>query len=176
MCSPAVGLAAAGLALGAVGTYSQQSQQRRNANAAAAVAERNAQLSRDLAVDARNRANAEEERVRRRQAQLEGRQRASVGASGAVVDVGSPGKLVDDTAGLAQLDIETVRNNAAREAWGFRTQSMSLLDQAAQARFLGRSARGATLLTGAGQAVSLASPLIGQGRTVTPSGSRDGPR
>jgi hypothetical protein len=60
-----------------------------------------------------------------------------------------------DTRMMSELDAQTIRNNAAREAWGLNQQSSQLVEQARQAERAGRLAAGATLLGGLGNAAGM---------------------
>jgi len=92
----------------------------------------NANLARTAALDARRRGEAEIQRQRIRDKMLRGRQRASLAASGALVDQDSPLTLQEDMAMFQELDILTIRANAARAAWGLQGQA-SLFDLEASA-------------------------------------------
>jgi hypothetical protein len=71
-----------------------------------------------------------EEQKRLQTASQQGAIRAAAGASGLDVNDGSPVRLAGDTAALGELDALTIRNNAARSAFGYRVKGM---DYAAQA-------------------------------------------
>lgn len=64
---------------------------------------------------------------------LQGSQRAATASQGVQVDTGTPGDIVQDTGRMGALDILTLRNNAALEAFGYDVQ-------AGQARAAGRMA------------------------------------
>lgn len=98
-----------------------------------AVLEQNARISEELAADAIERGKFEEGRQRLEVRQVIGSQRASMAAQG--IEINDP----DDSAGAVQLstraqgelDALLIRNNAAREAWGYKVQAT---DQMAQAK------------------------------------------
>lgn len=92
----------------------------------AEVAKKNQQLGREAASDAILRGQVEEDVTRQKGFRLKGAQRAAFGASGVDVATGSPLDVLADTAGLSELDAVTIRNNAAREAWGYENQAMNL--------------------------------------------------
>lgn len=52
-----------------------------------------------------------------------GAQRAGLAASGVDVNSGTASDLQTDEARFSALDQQTIRNNAAREAWGYTTQA-----------------------------------------------------
>jgi multidrug efflux pump subunit AcrA (membrane-fusion protein) len=117
------------IASAVMATYAQREQQQN----AQAVAEHNRRLALQRAADARLRGDQAEIAERRRLSQLLGAQRAIVGASGALVDVGSPLVVQEDTAAQGELNVLVIRNNASREAYGFETQSSIFALQASQA-------------------------------------------
>lgn len=51
-----------------------------------------------------------------------GQQRAAFGAAGVALDTGSAVEVQETTQRVIELDALQIRNNAAREAWGLRTQ------------------------------------------------------
>ena len=80
-----------------------------------------------------------------------GTTRASLGASGAVVDTGATASLLEDTAAIAELDTLQIRNNAAREAYGQELLSQGFGFESRVSSFAGSVGAGSTLLTGAAQ-------------------------
>jgi hypothetical protein len=74
-----------------------------------------------------------------------GSQRAAFAASGVVVD--DPNSSVADvaanTAALSEIDALTIRSNAAREAWGFRSQAQDFRTRGQIAKNEGSRARSA---------------------------------
>jgi len=56
--------------------------------------------------------------------------RASAGAAGVDPNFGSPVRLQTSAADVGELDAETIRNNAARQAYGFRVQGTDFTAQA----------------------------------------------
>ena len=85
---------------------------------------------------------------------LVGAQRARLAAGGANVAGGSALQLLMGTAGVGEQEIQTITNNAAREAWGLRIQAADQRSQATFARNAGLYGAGSTLLTGAAGALS----------------------
>lgn len=63
-------------------------------------------------------------------AQMIGAQRAAMAANGVDLDSGSPLRLQEDTAKLGNVDAMTIRNSAAREAYGYQLQGLSYGQQA----------------------------------------------
>lgn len=87
---------------------------------------RNATIAEIQAQDAIARGKIEEKKSRRVTEQVIGAQRTGFAAQGVDVNRGSALEVQADAAYLGELDALTIRNNAAKEAWGFRTQSEDL--------------------------------------------------
>ena len=133
----------AGVAVGTLGQARAGEQAKVDADAQAAIGGLQA-------TDALSRGSIEEDRYRRQIAQITGAQKAEIGARN--VKGGTALDLLSDTAMIGEEDALTIRNEAARTAWGYRTN-------ADESRRYGRAARsqanmqaGATLLTGGAQA------------------------
>lgn len=103
---------------------------RRRGEYEAQVAANNAELADRLADDALARGEIAEKQHRLKLAQIRGQQRAGLAASGQVVDQGSAADLVSDTAKFGELDALTIRNNAEREALGYRTRAYNFQTEA----------------------------------------------
>lgn len=86
----------------------------------AKVSKNNAIIKNQLAADALNRGRVAEDNKRMQVAQAKAMQRAQFGASGVDVNLGSASDIQADTAMIGELDALTIRNNAEREAYGFR--------------------------------------------------------
>lgn len=125
MCIAALGGAAG--AIGAIaslaGTVVSVMGQMSAAQAQADMSQYQAKQSRIMAEDALKRGVAEEQAQRRKTAALEGRQRAILAASNVDIGSGSPLQILTDTAMLGELDAQTVRTNAKREASQHRAQA-----------------------------------------------------
>lgn len=89
--------------------------------------------------------------VRRRGAQVQGQQVASIGANN-LTQAGTNAQVVASTAATNELDALTTRNNALRRAWGFATQEASDKQQAAFASSAGTGAAIGTILGGGAKA------------------------
>lgn len=163
MCEPTT-LMYASIATTAVGTYMQYQGQKANAIAQqqqydyqAQVNKNNAQIAEWQAQDAVDRGAVKEKQHRIKVAQLKGRQRSVLAASGLEVDDGSALDVLGDTAELGELDALTIRSNAEREAYDYKVSAMSQNAQANINRVSGQNALTAgnyaamsSLLTGAG--------------------------
>lgn len=110
------------------------------AKSAAAQHEFNARVADLQAEDALLRGAEQEQQFRTQVRQLIGRQRAGYAAQGVDVGVGSPVDVAGDTAYLGELDALTARNNAMREAWGYRVEAEDRRKAADVARKGGQAA------------------------------------
>lgn len=108
--------------LGAAGTMMQARQSSGQASYQAAVAKNNAVLARRNAEVAIQAGDVREQAKRRETAGIIGAQRAAYAAHGVDVNVGSPVDVQASTAELGELDALTIRNNAQREAYGYKIQ------------------------------------------------------
>ncbi len=122
-------------------TYTKVSQLNRQASAVKAQGayegtayDRNATLAEAQGEDAVQRGTMAAA-IRRAQVRGEiGSARANFGAQGVDVGVGSAVDVQSDYARLGALDIATIRNNAAREAWGYAAQASDFRTRGAMAR------------------------------------------
>lgn len=87
------------------------------------VAQGNALLADQQATDALSQGTYAEMNLRQRTAQVKGAQRAAFAANGVALNEGSPAQVAASTDAMRDADIATIRNNAARQAWGYRMQA-----------------------------------------------------
>src|SRR5258708_15692814 len=127
MCEPvSLGVAAGAMVVGGV---AQGIAAKQAADASANAQRRNALLSDAAASQALQRGEEGAGRVQMQGASLLGAQRVGYGASGVNVNTGSAALTQEDTAGLTELDKQTLRNNAQREAWGLNKQADNMRRQ-----------------------------------------------
>ena len=112
------------------------------------VARNNAIVQNRMAEDAIERGQREEARHRMKVGLIKGQQRAQIGASGREFS-GSAIDILNDTTVMGELDAFTIRDNAEREAYGFRVGATNSLAQGKLDRMRGNYGAGGTLLTGA---------------------------
>lgn len=86
-----------------------------------------------------------------------GAQRAGFAAQGVEVGDGSALQVAQDTAAIGELDRLTIRNNAAREAWGYRVGETNFRGQGANALMQGNQQAAGTILTGAASVATMMS-------------------
>lgn len=148
MCNPALGaLAASSIASGAGGYTSAQAQkstllqdaenadrQGITAGNTALVADNNAKLAEFQAQDALNRGATAEGQSKIAATALKSQQRAALAANGVDVNTGTANDIQTGTDLMNQVDVATIKDNALRDAWGYRVQATSYRDTAATAR------------------------------------------
>lgn len=117
----------------------------------AATGETNQRLGEAQANDALLRGSIEESQYRRQVAQVIGGQKAAFGKGNVAVS-GTALNLLSDTAQIGEEDALTIRNNAARQAWGYRNQANEASAWGANQKANSFGAAGRTLLTAGSQA------------------------
>ncbi len=126
-------IAGAGMAISAIGKWKagkaakkEGEAQQRAAESQAALLDYNANVADLQAKDAVARGTQEEGQLRQRIRSTIGAQRASFAATGVDTGYGSAADTQADAAMLGELDTMTVRQNAAREAWGYKVEAIDL--------------------------------------------------
>jgi hypothetical protein len=124
----------AATAIGAVasgyGMYRSSQAQKQAGEAQSQVAKNNAKISEWNARGALAAGNDAELQNRRKYAQMEGSQRASLASRGLDLGEGSPLAILDDTQLIGEIDSDRIRFNAQQDAWGYRAQGTSYQAQA----------------------------------------------
>jgi hypothetical protein len=118
------------------------------------IARNNATMAEYAAEDAQRKGEQDAMEVQRRAAALKSAQRVGAAAHGLDLGYGTPADLQDQTDFFAQEDVNTVRNNARKDAWGYRAQGQNYRTQASAAQSNGQLAVMGTMLGGAGQVAS----------------------
>lgn len=109
-----------------------------NARQQANVAEAQHRVSLMQAKDALERGREAQRDVRREANRVVEAQRAGHAAQGMGLTSGTPVDLAVDTTRVAEADAARVRSNAAREAWGYKTEASLYRYQEKQLRDQGR--------------------------------------
>lgn len=110
------------------------------ANSEAALIDYNAKVADLQAKDAIDRGQEEENRYRQQVRGLIGTERVAAAASNVDAGYGSALDVQVETARMGELDALTIRNNAAREAWGYNVQATDLRERANITRRGGQNA------------------------------------
>lgn len=148
MCNPALIAMGVGAAFSAYGASNQAGQQRTSllneatntdrqavqADNQAKVAENNAKLAEYQAQDALRTGAIEESNSNVANAELKSRQQVAFAGNGIDVTTGSATDVLTGTDVVGKIDANTIRDNALRSAWGYRTQGTSYSDSAATAK------------------------------------------
>lgn len=159
-------MAAASLAAAAIGAgvtaYSQWQkgkQEKAYYEAQAKIARNNQKMANAQAEDAIKRGGEADIELRRQYAQKRGAQVAGLAASGVALDEGSALSVLQDTDMFEQIDSGRTRDNAQREAWGYRVQGTNYSNDATMARMAGRNASGAVPYAVGGTLLSTATDV-----------------
>lgn len=146
MCEPVSIITGATAVLGAY-------QQKQESDYNEAVQRQNARISEGLAKETERRGARQETDYRIRIKSFKGGQRTAVAASGLQMS-GSALDILEDTAVTAEEDAQNIRLNAARDAYGYRTQGLNYQSQADVTEFAGQQQAASTILTGAANSYS----------------------
>lgn len=92
-------------------------------------------------------------RVRQKANVVKGAQRAALAAQGIDVSTGTAGDILDETQTAGEMDALTTKNNAWREAFGYKTEAVRLRTEGDYANMTAKNQAKLTLLTGGLQAV-----------------------
>jgi len=110
--------------------------------------ETNMRLANIQANDAIARGESAANEQKKKVKQLIGTQRAALAAQGIEVNSDTALDIQADTAGMGALDVLTIKNNAWREAWGYKVQALDYSGQAVMAGISSKFNATQTLLTG----------------------------
>lgn len=126
--------ATAALAVVAGGTAMSAYGQMKSGSDTNKLFQQNSQIAEYQAQDAEARGKVSEKLSRRQTEQVIGAQRTSLAGQGVDVNRGSALDVQADAAYLGELDALTIRNNAAKEAWGYRMQASDLTQRGKNAK------------------------------------------
>jgi hypothetical protein len=127
------------------------------------VANNNAMFAELQAKDAIDRGDEDTKSYQLQVKKLMGSQRASLAAQGLDLGSGSALDVQADTAMLAALDALTIRNNAFREAWGYKVDALNYRSQAAFAGLTAKARARNTVLTGGMQLANIGTQFLSLG-------------
>jgi hypothetical protein len=156
MCEPITIAAIA--ASGATQAFSQYQR----GEGQASSAQYSANLQRAQAADALQRGETQAGQVRTAGSQLIGENKTAFAGAGVDVGAGSAAAAAGDVRAASELDVGTIRANAARAAWGHEAQ-------AAQDDYAAKNARYQARLGMAGTFLGTTSSLVGVGGLARPS-------
>lgn len=139
---------AAGVGMQAYGAMQKSQAEADAANYQAAIQANNQRLAEIQAEDAIQRGEKAVEDHTRKVAALKGAQTASMAARGLDLSEGTPLSILTDTDLFGEMDKNTIKANAGREAWGYRAQAANAGSNASLLRM--QAENQSPLLTGAG--------------------------
>lgn len=125
-----IALAIAGAVIGGISARNQGIAQKQQADYSAQVARNNDLLAKQYAKAELEKGQVAEDNKRQETAQRVAMVRAYGAANGLDVNSGTPLDLQADTARLGELDALTIRNNAARNAYGYEVQGINFQNSA----------------------------------------------
>lgn len=127
-------MSASGSYYGAKSQVAALKGQAKIAESNARISEINARISELGAQSALQQGKHQVADLTMRAGQLKGRQRASMAANGVDLNVGSAAETQASSDILKEIDKGTIRLNAVRDAFGYRTQALNQTAQAGMAR------------------------------------------
>ena len=125
-----LGMQAAGAAMGTVGSYYSAQNTKSNLQMQANLADTNAQIAELGAQSALAQGAKEEQRSRLQTTALKKSQRVAMAANGVDLGQGSAAEILTSTDLMGDIDANTIKANAVRNAWGYRTQATNYQNQA----------------------------------------------
>lgn len=134
--------------LGLLGSYAQSKAIKEKGKLDEQLAQQNARLLDLQAEDTILRGNVEAEKVKREGRYVKGSQRAGFAGQNIAVGTGTAAAIQSETDRFSAQDALTVKTNAFREAWGFKTEAINERFKGRMARIGSRSEAKQTLLTG----------------------------
>lgn len=118
------------------------------------VADQNKKVVEAQALDA-ERLGQREASERRLKTRLQMAQQTAVFGAQNVEQTGTALDILGDTAMFGQMDEDSIRANAQRKAWGYRTQGWNIEADKRFAQFKGKADRTGTILTTASSVASI---------------------
>lgn len=137
-----------------VSAYASSISQKAQADFAASQAKSNTALSDYQAADAIDRGNLAASGAEKQTTARVGQQRTTSAASGVDINSGSAAAIQGDTAEEGAFNQLMIKNNAWREAWGYKTQAIQSTASGQFAQAAGQNQSQNTLLTGGMNATS----------------------
>lgn len=135
--------------IGSIGTaYAQSRAIQAQGNFQRDVSKINAKQAEYQAEDVIRLGQSQIDQLKKDGKRLIGSQRTALAAQGIAIDSGSALAIQESTANLIALDAITIKNNAWRQAWGYKQEAMNATIQGNIASLSARNSANNTLLTG----------------------------
>jgi hypothetical protein len=144
----ASGAAAVGAFSSASNAYSQSQAMKSQGEWSRMQSETNARLAKMQADDAIKRGDKEAQEHRKQTSQLIGKQRANMAAQGIELDSGSALEIQQEAKVMGEADALTIKNNAWKEAWGYRVNAQNIRGQGRIDEMTAKHGARQTLITG----------------------------
>lgn len=119
----------AGFATQVVGTYTSAQGAATQARAQNETIAANIAMANAQGASVQRKAAADQQALMRRVSQMKGTQRAAMAARGLDLSEGTPANILASTDLMAQTDLETIKQNALQDAWGYRVQAQGYAAQ-----------------------------------------------
>lgn len=153
------------------GAYLQSENAKTQAKYNSAIANANARLL-DMQGDRANEKGARDASAYGKQLnKITGTQRTAFAAQGVDISSGSAAEVVQDTATIGAQDMMTIKNNAALEAWGFKTQAIDMRAKGEMGEIAASNAFKNSLVTGGLQAYQASGGMSSWGSGGSSKGS-----
>jgi hypothetical protein len=162
MCNPAAFYVVSAVIMAAGAAYSVDANNKAN-EAAQEQAKENIKATNAEAKNVEQAGYVQEDAIRQRTRAMLASQRATFSANNIDMSVGTPLELLGDTAVAGEQDALTVRANAARQAWGLRTQATGYANQASVFAAETKNRNTSTILTTASSIASMGAGMGGGG-------------
>ena len=141
--------------LSGIGSMMESNDIKKGGAFSAAALRQNAMLARKQAEDAVKRGETNSMEAYSKGRSMLGSQRAAMAAQGIDINYGSAMDVQVDTSIATSMDMMMIRNNAAREAWGFNVQASDYENQAYLTEMSTKNKSRSTLITGGLNALRL---------------------
>lgn len=155
----ALGAASGGLSL--KGAADEASALRKQGDYQKDMYDFNSKIAQLQAEDAIRRGDREAVRYEKKGQQAIGASRAALAAQGVDVSSGSALDVQTDIAEQAAVGAVTIRNNAWREAWGYKVQAESYSQKGFMEREAAQEKAKATMLTGVANTLAIGGKMAG---------------
>ncbi|TXH55882.1 MAG: hypothetical protein E6Q97_07795 [Desulfurellales bacterium] len=154
-----IALSVLGGGLSMFGALSEGAANARMANYRAGIADMNSQIAKQNADYARTVGEAQARRSGMKTAEVIANQKTAQSGSGLDVNFGSPAAVRDSTAALGREDQSTIRETAARRAYGYDVEAANQTAQAGVERAAASNAKRTALLKSLSSFVGSASSV-----------------
>lgn len=134
------------------GAFAQSEAQKAQASFQESQAKINSMFAEMQYNDALRRGDKQARQYQKQASKIVGSQKATLAAQGIDIDVGTAADIQEETREAIALDVNEIRNNAYRQAFGFKQESLSQKFQGEIAKMTGDFRSQQTLITGGLQA------------------------